>query len=70
MSMLSHNCRRFFVYFYFLGVIREHAFKFPLGDQVEANVSMFQLRTKNFQARAEPMFRWYCVLGMRTDTLY
>ena len=58
-----------FVYFYFLDIMRERTFKFPLGDQVEPKVSMFQLRTKNFQAKAEPMFRWYCVLGMRTHTL-
>ena len=29
--------------------MRERVFKFPLGDQVEPKVSMFQLRTKNFQ---------------------
>ena len=59
-----------FFYFYFLDIMRERTLKFPLGDQVEWKVSMFQLRTKNFQARAEPMFRWYCVLGMRTHTMY
>ena len=31
-----------FVYFYFLDIMRERTFKFPLGDQVEPKVSMYQ----------------------------